>query len=525
MNENPGETPNPLNPNFGTDAGAVGATPGPAPGVNPGPTARPIRVTETATTEFTEPAGTMTEGETLRATIESLDPTGRPMEQVSEPLTPPKKKKKTGLIVGIIIAVFLLVGCGVAAALVLINNNTDAVSAAMNKIMSGGVPSNVAVDGTIDIRSNDPDSPLERVKIDLDSELMTNSMINTSTAIVTLSIANMPDVSFEFDEVYAESGDLYLKLDGATGALEDSGLLQLLAAPQPVVEPVDCLDDEEGCVLTEVVDCADGEEDCLAGPVLGEVEILDATNCVNGDADSDATNCVKPETEFDSDLAESLTPLLGIIETIDGEWLRISTDEMSMLSGDMLNDSDVSCITDLVSSIDTNSSSAADLYGKYPFITSSSENLNVASKNDPIYKISVDDEAFANFVNGIDNANLSQSLYSCLGWENKVSITATDVNEITANFPVIYAEVDDNHNFTRLYLESDTDDADATMVIDLSFRYPTTVNVVEPDEYMDFSEVIQAIFSSMYDLGDDVVVEEDITTEDGVTTEVFEVTE
>ena len=44
-----------------------------------------------------------------------------------------KPKKKTGLIIGMIVSIFLAVGCGVAAILLLTNNKkVDAVSAAMN---------------------------------------------------------------------------------------------------------------------------------------------------------------------------------------------------------------------------------------------------------------------------------------------------------------------------------------------------------------------------------------------------------
>jgi|GEM_PF-1709114 len=508
MNENPGETPNPLNPN---------------PGMNTGPSpvrpSRPVRATTmraarpmqpaASTRPITQPAPTtMSEGEALQATIESLDPTGRPMEQA--PVFVDKPKKKTGLIVGLIIGLFVLIGGGVAAALVLINmNNTDAVSAAMNKIMSGEAPKDVAVDGTIDMRVNDPSSPLERVKIDLDSELTMGSMLNTSTAIVTLSIKDTQDVSFEFDEVYAESGDLYLKLEGATNALEDSGLLQLLTPAQPA----------ENCTTNEVT----GEVNCTEpAPVVDEpVDCTGEEGCTALDTLTDPEAITEPEAgiSIDEDMAASLTPLLGIIETIDGEWLRISTDEMSMLSNDTLNTSSVSCITNLVSGLDTSGASAAELYKKNPFVTSSTENINITSKGNPVYRIGIDNDAFANFVNSIQNTDMSQEIYSCLGWEDKVSISSTDVDEVTAMFPTIYAEVNSEHNFTRLYLESDSDDANTTMIIDLSFNYPSNINITEPEEYRDFSDLIQEIFSSIYDLPDGDTVIEDGVVEDGTIVE------
>ena len=66
--------------------------------------------------------------------------------------------------------------------------------------------------------------------------------------------------------------------------------------------------------------------------------------------------------------------------------------------------------------------------------------------------------------------------------------------------PKIYAEVDGDNNFTRLYLTSNLNNGEGTMTIDLGFSYPTNVNVPEPEEYKNFSDVIQEIMSSMYSL-------------------------
>ena len=39
-----------------------------------------------------------------------------------------------------------------------------------------------------------------------------------------------------------------------------------------------------------------------------------------------------------------------------------------------------------------------------------------------------------------------------------------------------------------------------TLEISLGFSYPENVNVPEPEEYRDFSEVVQEIMSSLYSL-------------------------
>ena len=203
---------------------------------------------------------------------------------------------------------------------------------------------------------------------------------------------------------------------------------------------------------------------------------------------------------LDEDTIAYFASLIDIVEVIDGEWLKVSLNELNTLSGGMTAGSDISCITNLVSDINTNSNSAAELYSKYPFISSTNENVRLASKNYPVYQVTIDSEKFANFVNSIQNSEMTANLYSCLGWTDNVSVSDDDVAEIVSEMPKIYAEVDGDNNFTRLYLVSDLNDGEATVTTDLGFSYPTNVNVAEPEEYQNFSDVIQEIMSSMYNL-------------------------
>lgn len=160
MNENSGETPNPLN--SGGTMPTANPTPTPSPVATPTPTA--------ATTPATAPAPSPVQ----TTQVESLDPDGRPMEKVEETgTTSGEPKKKTGLIVGIIIAAVVLIGGIVAAVMLLPNlNKGDAVATAMQKLMNGQAPGNVAIDGSINILVNQEGTPIKRVNVALDSELL-----------------------------------------------------------------------------------------------------------------------------------------------------------------------------------------------------------------------------------------------------------------------------------------------------------------------------------------------------------------
>ena len=481
MNENPGETPNPLNPN-----------PMARPAPTPVPQSRPMS-SATANPAMSQP---VTEEAINAVAVESLAPTSRPMEKAA-PVVEQPKKKKTGLIIGIIAAVIVLLGGGIAAAIVIMNmNKLDPVTAAMKKIMDGEAPANVAIDGDINIAVNDSFSPISNVKINLDSNMIASSMVNDSKAEITATIRNVGDLKVEFDEVYAGDGDLYFKIDGATKALEESGLLYLLNLSGQLQGEVDC--GEDGYCQTEElqeITCPEDETQCA------ELEIDDTEMNILGDG---------AQNMLDVDAITYFASLLNMIEVVDGNWLRVSIDELNVLTDGELNNSEISCVTGLVSSINTNSNSAAELYGKYPFITATNKNVDLVSKNYPVYKVSIDSENFANYVNSIQNSDLSGKLYSCLGWEDNVRVSEEDAAEVIEKMPAVYAEVDNDNNFSRLYLNYDLNAENVGITIDLGFSYPNTVNVSEITDYQDFSKVLQEIFSSMYELPadtDEVVID------------------
>ena len=318
----------------------------------------------------------------------------------------------------------------------------------------------------------------------MNSKIISSSAINNSVANVTATIRNVGDFNIEFDEVYAGNGDLYFKIDGATSALEDSGILYLLNLSNQMPGQIDCGEDAV-CQTTEIqaLTCADGENCNLTEIDDTKLNVLDGGQNV-----------------LDANTIAYFASLAGVIKVVDGEWLKVSVDELNMLSGGITANSNISCITNLVSDINTNSKSAIELYSKYPFISSTNKDVSLASKNHPVYQVSVNSEKFANFVNSIQNSEMTANLYSCLGWTNNVSVSKDDVAKMVDVMPKIYAEVDGDNNFTRLYLTSNLNNGEGTMTIDLGFSYPTNVNVPEPEEYKNFSDVIQEIMSSMYSL-------------------------
>jgi hypothetical protein len=467
-------TPNPLNPTPGITP--LDANPSePIRSVNQFNTTEPTRsvnqfnttppVNQFNTTPPSSPVVPM-------GVVENLDPTNRPMEYAPMPETPqPKKnKKKVGLIIGGMVCLFLAIGCGVAAILLFMNHG-DPVERAMGKLMSGEAPTNTTIQGTIGVKSNDSSSSISDLKISINSNLTTDSLINSSTATLSGSLRNGGDFSIDLSEVYAANGDLYLKIDGISEIMDDPYLLS---------DSAETTSTEEGLTTEEL---------------QTEEEIsVDEEMTLNEGTPSTGT----------------ITSMLSIIGTIDGEWIRIPISELGATSSELTSgiDSKTSCAVELFANLDNNRNSIMEMYQRNSFIGSTTKDLAVASVNNPIYKVVVKGENFTNFFNEARNSSMLKEYQDCTG-ETIEALNAGSVDQTLAELPEVYVEVDGDDNFTRLYFVADTNEGDATITTDLNFSYPTNVNVSEPAEYTDLSEILQGLFSNIYDTtGADVTVEE-----------------
>ena len=196
----------------------------------------------------------------------------------------------------------------------------------------------------------------------------------------------------------------------------------------------------------------------------------------------------------------TITSMLSIIGTIDGEWIRIPISELGATSSELTSgiDSETSCMAELFTNLNNNRNSIMEMYQRNSFIGSTTKDLAVASVNNPIYKVIVKSENFTNFFNETRNSSMLKEYQDCTG-ETIGALNADSVDQTLAELPEVYVEVDGDDNFTRLYFVTDANEGDATITTDLIFSYPTNVNVSEPTEYTDLSEILQRLFSNIYD--------------------------
>lgn len=445
MNENHGEMPNPLNPN---PAGA----PSRAQNLdaNPSEPVEQIEVRKTVVTESVDPMTRATAGITDNPTS---DPALRPMEKApaAEPVQP--KKKKTGLIVGIVLAAVLLIGGGIVAAVMIMNMNQDPVTAAVDKLMRGEMPQNALVEGTLDLSTTDNESGLSSVKVELKSEGATSSGINSSSAKVTVALTNNNKFDFNVDEVYAADGDLYFKVDGIAQSLKD--------------------------LVTKMQEAALYSSDDLTTPAVQDCDEEDATDCVIENDDTDYQTLM------------TLSVLAQVFEKLDGQWLRVTVDEIQQGLNSAGQDDSLSCLTTFAGDIKSSGNTLAELYKKNSFINSTKEGVSIASKNFPVYKVTFDQEKLNSFSAGLKELEAVRKLASCM------DVDAEDeVDEKIEELPTFFVEVDNDKNFSRVYFSGTENDTNTT--VDLNFTYPANINVAAPTDYKDLSSVMGELFTSMY---------------------------
>ena len=93
------------------------------------------------------------------------------------------------------------------------------------------------------------------------------------------------------------------------------------------------------------------------------------------------------------------------------------------------------------------------------------------------------------------------------------------ISSIFAGFPTVYVEVDDEYNFTRVYFKATTAGSEVvedcecvtapcdcgevgptsmTITADLNLTYPNKLEITEPDEYIDMSNLVNKLLTNIF---------------------------
>lgn len=446
MNENPGGTPSPLN----TTPVGQGRVPAPNPSPNSNPNLNPAPKPVASPTPNQTPVAPTQPAPQGAATldsikIDSLAPEDRPMEQA---VPEPEKKKKTGLIVGIIIALAVLVGGVVAAILIINSNNSDPVSEAIMKIVNNGLPEKITLNGEINTLNTN---------ISIDSNIITNSGINDTKLTLSTNIPGAADTAIDVEEIYAGDENIYFKISGAKDLYDEVTTLYLMNNILNQSSLLNC-ENEDDCPTLDLEQntCEEGEE------------------CDEFVTDSETMNAINT---------------LSLLQYFEDGWIAAPIGQSDLVNEIIPINTEVDCVTNILGGLKNNSNSIAETYKKYPFIMSTNKDISLVKKDFPVYKLDFDNEKLSDFIQSIQENSITGNAGVCSNFNNLFS--EENIKDFLSNILTIYAEVDNDKNFTRIYLDVNGDNNLASLTIDFDFYYPGNINVSKPSDSKNIEDVIQ----------------------------------
>ncbi len=153
------------------------------------------------------------------------------------------------------------------------------------------------------------------------------------------------------------------------------------------------------------------------------------------------------------------------------------------------------CAVDLVNGFSNNGNTIVEYYNQNPFISSTTEGVSVSSKHDTLYKVNFDAEKLQGFANNLTNIASFKDFLDCVDAPDE-AITLQEVKDLIADLPVMYAEVNSDNNFSRVYIDVTDEETGTAGVIDLSISYPATIEVTEPADYIDLEEFVMTLMGA-----------------------------
>lgn len=164
---------------------------------------------------------------------------------------------------------------------------------------------------------------------------------------------------------------------------------------------------------------------------------------------------------------------------------------------DIENSSD--CIKPFISSITSGDSGLAKIYQDNPFIVSTTDGVSLTSKKSTVYKVTIDSATLNSFADALGSLPAYSTFQTCLSDNSSQSSSSTDLlaglRKLPDNLPTFYAEVDSDHNFTRINFSKDFNGTELTF--DIDFTYPESLQLTAPERATDVAQLFQSMFSGI----------------------------
>ncbi|MCL2085686.1 hypothetical protein FWH09_02000 [Candidatus Saccharibacteria bacterium] len=196
---------------------------------------------------------------------------------------------------------------------------------------------------------------------------------------------------------------------------------------------------------------------------------------------------------FDEIVMNIETPLLKLVDEIDGQWWRISArDLVEMAEGDEQIADQYNCAISAVNRLLENGTvpkEIADIYMENPFVT--------GRRQDGLYKVGVDEARLNSAMRAMNNTRLASEMMGCFGEE------AEDMGYITidqSNFPEILLDISYfSHRLDSVQINYSGDGF--RLGVDFAISYPSSVDVATPRDSRSILDLGDLVHELLEELG------------------------
>ncbi len=360
-------------------------------------------------------------------------------EAPATPESTEKKGSKKKLIIGIACAVAgigITAGGAVAIANVVMNQD-NAVTRAISKLARSDGPNFFHIDGTVSGDVNTSAGNQLNVNLDIDTTFGKEFSDGGDMSLaLTVKDGSMvaPTIGLDFKAV--PSGDLYAKLTGVSTILRVSSAITTANS--------------------------------TANPTAG--------------------------------IAKAANSILMAASTYDGEWISFPRSTVKQFTDEETTASIVSdssqCIISVIKKLPSYGDDIVSHYRKNPFITPSTDNLEIEKKANTLYRLGLDSDKLVNFTNGLVDSKIGKDILACTGGQDAAEKKLTK-EQVESSFgegvPAFYVEIDDNDNITRFYVDGKNRDDNNSWTADFNISYLDGIDITKPATSTDIMTVVQNV--------------------------------
>ncbi|MBO7718301.1 hypothetical protein J6S37_02300 [Candidatus Saccharibacteria bacterium] len=354
---------------------------------------------------------------------------------------PVQKKKHTGLIVGIIVAVLLLIAGGVFAAFAIVKNQPENIAAeSFNNLVNA---KQVAISGTFSLTpKGDYVDSMTPVNVKLESKAANANQSATTTISVNYG-DSQKTIELEVGEIFLNNGVFYLKASGIK-KIYDEFLHDML-------------------------------EEYLYSGTPSQIAAIE----------SRIENIIKKVDDqwFEFSIEDILASEL--ISTYLGQTEK---DTISKA---------YDCSMRIYKNLPQYTQEISDLYSENKFLV-----LEPAQNS--FYKVSFDADNLANYLNAIPETKIIADYTNCNNFqiteETYSKVSSSDLSRAMEELPNIYTKFDGflNHHLTEVKVEKE--DEYYSVTSDINIAYPTNLTITAPSGARPIMDLVQDVIQEITNL-------------------------